>query len=115
MPINANLSERVPDDVQQTSARNTDRNPSVEISPGVRPCPFWRKSGRVHTKTGATTIERRLADTAAFGRMFIANRICLRLSGQAHLSRSTSRPPMVATRMLTPTIPRIHAAAANVA
>jgi len=59
--------------VQQTSARNTDRNPSVEISPGGRPCPFWRQSGGVHTKTGATTIERRLADAVAFGRMFIAN------------------------------------------
>lgn len=59
--------------VQQTSARNRDRNPSVEISPGGRPCPFWRQSGGVHTKTGATTIERRLADAVAFGRMFIAN------------------------------------------
>jgi len=58
--------------VQQTSAQNTDRNPSVEISPGGRPRPFWRQSGGVHTKTGATTIERRLADTVAFG-MFIAN------------------------------------------
>ena len=92
--------------VQQTSARNTDRNPSVEISPGGRPCPFWRQSGGVHTKTGATTIERGLADAVAFGRMFIANPDL-----RAYLDRRTShvRPvdlPMVATRMLTPTIPR---------
>jgi 2,4-dienoyl-CoA reductase-like NADH-dependent reductase (Old Yellow Enzyme family) len=52
---------------------NTDRNLSVEISPVGRPWPFWRQSGGVYTQTGATTIERGLADAVAFGRMFISN------------------------------------------
>ena len=101
--------------MQQTSARNTDRNPPVEISPGGRPCPFWRQSGGVHTKTGATTIERRLADAVAFGRMFIANPdLPARIWTGAPLTFDQSTSNGGDAHAYTD-YPTLHAAAANVA
>ena len=101
--------------MQQASARNTDRNLSVEISPGGRPIPFWRQSGGVHTKTGATTIERGLADAVAFGRMFIANPdLPARIWTGAPLTSDQSTSNGGDAHAYTD-YPTLHAAAANVA
>jgi 2,4-dienoyl-CoA reductase-like NADH-dependent reductase (Old Yellow Enzyme family) len=114
MPITAHLSERSLTFVQQTSARNTDRNPSVEISPGGRP----RSGGKVEVctpKTGATTIERRLADAVAFGRMFIANPdFPARIWTGAPLTFDQSTSNGDDAHAYTD-YPALHAAAANVA